>query len=276
MYLWLGVLAALVLVAVVAIIVICGHYYTRRSRLYRTLAEQRKPIIQKYAALVQGTPAVNGLSDTFRRQSLARCDNFLPAEVLRQLQDECDANAGRAERTFLPVHKKGGTLSYEALHYHTPVCLSVFHSEALRRWVSEVVGVDVLPTADHDQSACSILYYEQAGDHINWHFDHNFYKGRHFTALLSVVNRSAAGSVSASQLQIKDAAGRVTVVDTSENSLVVFEGARVLHRASPTEEGDRRVILSMTFCTDPRVGLFSEVCRRVKDTAYYGVRALWD
>ncbi len=276
MYLGIGVVVALILLVAVVITVLYARYYTKRVRVYRQLAERRKPVVQKYAALVSGTPSVNGLSDTFRKTFLTRCDNFRPPEVLKQLQDECLANQGRAERTFLPVHKKGGTLSYEALHYHTPRCLSVFHSEALRRWVSEVVGQEVQPTADHDQSACSILYYDQPGDHINWHFDHNFSKGRHFTVLLSVLNRSASGGASASQLQVKDAAGNVTVVDTADNSIVVFEGARVLHRASPAEAGDRRIILSMTYCTDPRVGLFSELCRRVKDTAYYGLRALWD
>jgi hypothetical protein len=275
-YLGIGALLALLLLVAVVIAVLYARYYTKRVRIYRTLAERRKPVIEKFASLVTGSPSVNGLADAFRKHFLTRFDNFLPVEVLKQLQEECLANQARAERTFLPVHKKGGTLSYEALHYHAPMGLSVFHSEALHRWVSEVVGLDVVPTADHDQSACSVLYYDQPGDHINWHFDHNFYKGRHFTVLLSVVNRSASGGVSASQLQIKDAAGRVSVVDSSENSLVVFEGARVLHRASPTEGGDRRIILSMTFCTDPRVGLFSELCRRVKDTAYYGPRALWD
>ena len=35
------------------------------------------------------------------------------------------------------------------------------------------------------------------------------------------------------------------------------------------------VILSMTFCTDPRTSPLKGTPRRVKDTAYYGVRALW-
>ncbi len=276
MYLGIAVVVALALLLAAVIAVLYARYYIKRVRIYRALAERRKPVVRQYANLVHAPPAVNGLTDAFRTHFLTRCDHFLSPGVLKQLQDECLANQARAERTFLPVHKKGGTLSYEALHYHTPACLSVFHSAALHRWVSQVVGHEIQPTADHDQSACSILYYDQAGDHINWHFDHNFYKGRHFTVLLSVMNRSAAGGVSASQLQVKDAAGQITVVDTSENSIVVFEGARVLHRASPAEAGDRRIILSMTFCTDPRVGLFSELCRRVKDTAYYGPRALWD
>lgn len=132
------------------------------------------------------------------------------------------------------------------------------------------------PTADHDQSSCSILYYDQAGDHINWHYDHNFYRGRHFTVLLSLVNRSAAGGVSAGRPTQRLPNGAALDWDTSENVLVMFEGAVILHRATPIAESDQHVMLSMTLCTNPGIGLFKELLRRVKDTAYFGPRVLID
>jgi hypothetical protein len=68
----------------------------------------------------------------------------------------------------------------------------------------------------------------------------------------------------------------VAEVPTAENTLVVFEGARVLHRATPVEEGDRRVMLSVTLRTDPPIRLLRELIRRLKDTAYHGPRVLVD
>jgi hypothetical protein len=50
----------------------------------------------------------------------------------------------------------------------------------------------------------------------------------------------------------------------------------VLHKVSPTSAGDTRIALSMTFNTDPRIGLLAELARRVKDTAFFGVKALLD
>jgi hypothetical protein len=274
LWVWIGVGVGLGLV--VAVCVWWWRHHAKRTRLYRSLAREREQVVRRHAALLAAPPAVNGLGESFGKHFLVRTDAFLPLETFRALQEEALANQGRVERTYLPVHKKGGTLSYEALHRFAPACLSFYHSEGLRRWVSNVVGLEVRPCADHDQSACSILYYDQPGDHINWHFDHNFYKGRHFTVLLSLVNKSAKGGPSASKFLWKDPAGQVGPADTSENSLVVFEGTRVLHRASPAEEGDVRVILSMTFTTDPRLHWFKEAMRRCKDTAYYGIRALWD
>jgi hypothetical protein len=32
----------------------------------------------------------------------------------------------------------------------------------------------------------------------------------------------------------------------------------------------------MTYCDDPRISRTKELARRAKDTAYYGIRALWD
>ena len=73
------------------------------------------------------------------------------------------------------------------------------------------------------------------------------------------------------RLERQLADGTVRTIDMPE-----FEGARVRHRATPIAVGDLRVILSMTYCDDPRISRTKEVARRVKDTAYYGIRALWD
>jgi hypothetical protein len=143
------------------------------------------------------------------------------------------------------------------------------------KWVSDIVGMKVEPTPDCDQSSLSLLCYREAGDHINWHYDHNFYRGRHFTVLLSLANESATGGLSQSSLMRRLSSGDETV-NTASNSLVIFEGSQVLHRASPTAEGDVRIMLSMTYCSDPRTGWLREFARRVKDTAFFGVRALWD
>ena len=70
--------------------------------------------------------------------------------------------------------------------------------------------------------------------------------------------------------------GQEHVVPTLPNDIVVFEGQHTLHKATQAAEGDVRLILSMTYCTNPNIGWFGELIRRIKDTAFYGVRTLWD
>jgi hypothetical protein len=69
--------------------------------------------------------------------------------------------------------------------------------------------------------------------------------------------------------------GREHVIPTPPNAMIVFDGAKVRHKVTPSAEGERRVIWSMTYCVNPRNSAFQGVARRVKDTAFFGLRALW-
>lgn len=185
------------------------------------------------------------------------------------------AAAGRAaaaERSYVPGHKKGGTVSYEALHSLAPELVALYHSTYLIDLCSATIGEPVHPTPIRDQSSCSLLVYDRPGDHIGWHYDHNFYDGRHFTALLPIVNEGPFGLSSARLVCDFEPAHEV---QTPPNTLVVFEGSCVRHKVTRLRDGERRVLLSMTYCTNPVSSPLKNAARRIKDTAYYGVRALW-
>jgi hypothetical protein len=160
---------------------------------------------------------------------LARMDGALP----QSLWTEVVAEAGRlveTERNYLPVHKKGGTIAYETLETHAPKLTAVYRSEAMQRLISGIVGIEVRPTPLRDQSSCSLLFYERPGDHIGWHYDHNFYKGRHFTVLIPVVNHGRGpDGLSAARL-IASQNGQEVVIPTPANALIVFEGAKIRHK----------------------------------------------
>jgi len=227
------------------------------------LADEPRPDPQPYSA-------------EFASARLVAIEEFVSPTTLARLRDEALAAMPFLEPSYIPLHKKGNTLSYERILSQAPHLLGFYHDRAIHAWVSAVTGVAVQTTPVQDQSSLSVLCYRQAGDHIQWHYDHNFYRGRHFTVLLSLVNRSAAGGLSHSRLERQFADGTVQSIAMPENTLLIFEGNRVRHRATPTEAGDLRIILSMTYCTDPRISRVKEVARRVKDVAFYGIRALWD
>lgn len=205
-------------------------------------------------------------------QYLWVCPNVLPQAAFDALATDIEKFVA-TERNYVPAHKKGSTIAYETLREHARSVAGFYQSPSLHRFISDVVGVPVGPTPLHDQSSCSVLFYERPGDHIGWHYDHNFYQGRHFTVLLSIVNRGAGG-LSAARLMARTG-GTERTIGTPPNTLVVFEGTEVLHKVTPLNDGERRVVLSMTFCTDNRHSLVQECMRRVKDIAFFGPRALW-
>jgi hypothetical protein len=272
MWAWSGLTAAVF----VGILLLLGLVYRTRRRLYYdSLAKKRRQMIAGKEPHLRSLEPEAPLVESFAAVKLVRVSDFLDPSSLAALREEANAAAGHKTRSYVPTHKKGGTVSYEQIHQSCPSCLAFYHGEPVVRFVSQLVGEKLGPAGDHDQSAESILYYDEPGDHIQWHFDHNFYDGRQFTALINLVNRSADGRLSASKLQYRDAHGQEVEVDTSENSLVVFEGQKVLHRATPTVDGDLRIMLSMTFNTAPKITMFRELKRRIKDTAFFGLKVLW-
>jgi hypothetical protein len=205
---------------------------------------------------------------------LATLDNALPPDEFARLVVEMEALV-ETERSYLPAHKKGGTVAYATLESHAPALVALYRSAGLRELVSDIVGLEVEPTPLHDQSSCSVLFYDRPGDHIGWHFDHNFYKGRHFTVLVPLINRGREpDGLSQARLMVREQR-RERMIRTPPNSMIVFEGARVRHKVTPIGEGEKRVIWSMTYCADPRNSKLQGVARRIKDIAFFGMRALW-
>lgn len=242
--------------------------HRRRIALYRRLARQQSALIERHgdagSALPETVPDFG--------QRLAVIDDLLPPERFARLRARAE-RLGRIERSYLPGHKQGGTIAYEHLHRVAPELVGFYLSPGLRALCERIVGEPLQPTPLHDQSSCSLLIYDRPRDHIGWHYDHNFYRGRHFTALFSLINEGPGGLASA-RLQVRQP-GDDRDIATPPNTLVLFEGATVRHRVTRLGAGEKRIVLSMTFATDAREPRLKGAARRLKDTAYFGVRALW-
>lgn len=245
----------------------------RRMKVYRSLREAQADILRAASArsgrLIAAPSTLPGFDER-----LATLERVLPEATFSEISADI-AKLSSTERSYVPTHKKGGTVAYETLCEAAPKVVGLYLSSQFHDLISGIVGERVVPTPLHDQNSCSVLFYERPGDHIGWHYDHNFYRGRHFTVLLPIVNRNAAGDgLSAARLMVRAGDGERAIA-TPPNSLVVFEGARVEHKATPIGEGERRIVLSMTFATDPSNSLVQGIARRIKDTAFFGIRALW-
>lgn len=204
---------------------------------------------------------------------LATLDTAMAPGLFARINAEVAALI-ETERSYLPTHKKGGTVAYSTLREKAPMLVGHYLSEDMCELVSRIVGMEVGPTPLHDESSCSVLFYEKPGDHINWHYDHNFYRGRHFTVLIPLVNRGREDALSAARLLAKQR-GREVEIATPPNRMIIFEGAKVRHKVTPIGEGERRTVWSMTYCADSRNSAVQGVARRVKDTAFFGLRSLW-
>jgi hypothetical protein len=250
-----------------------GIAYARSSRstLYRSL-ESRIGAIASSTEVDLGTALQRPLPPFENR--LVRIADAFPPSTVDELRRQAFSLVA-PERSYIPAHKKGGTVAYESLFEAAPLIIALYHSQEMQALVSRIVGARVRPTPIHDQSSLSVLFYEKPGDHIGWHYDHNFYRGRHFTVLLPVINQGS-GDNGLSHAMLKAMIdGREIDVATPPNMLIVFEGACVNHKVTPIIAGERRLVISMTYCTDPRANMVQGAVRRIKDVAFFGPRALW-
>ena len=126
-------------------------------------------------------------------------------------------------------------MSYAELHRLAPELVAFYLSDEVARICSRLFAVAVQPTPLHDQSSCSLLVYERPGDHIGWHYDHDFYRGRHFTVLLPLINqRSGAPGTSSAQLEAQ-IAGSCRFAMRSSRQRVVAAFRRNCSSSAPTE-----------------------------------------
>ncbi|MDX2289031.1 MAG: 2OG-Fe(II) oxygenase [Hyphomicrobiaceae bacterium] len=268
----MDMLATTIIVTLIALSAGFAALRVNRLKLYRTLESQTSnwaPEVGRVEPLVPRDQSLPSFS-----QRLARLDVALPQDSFDTVQREIEGLVN-TERSYLPTHKKGGTVAYETLVQRAPHTVALYRSPDMAGLVSAIVGETVTPTPLHDQSSCSVLFYERPGDHIGWHYDHNFYRGRHFTVLIPILNRGhGPDGLSAAKLEARFGE-RIEPIATPPNTLVVFEGQKVLHRVTPIEAGERRIMLSMTFATDARASRWQGFKRRIKDTAFFGPRALW-
>ena len=245
----------------------------RKQHQYRQLHAGQRDLVARYGAGLNLPERLPEALPDFQRH-IAVSHQPLPETSFKILR-QAALRPARTERSYFPAHKKGGTVAYEDLHRTAPELVAFYQSDYLRRLCTAVIGEPVVPTPLEDQSSCSLLFYDRPRDHIGWHYDHNFYNGRHFTVLLSLVNRHLyEDRLSSAQLVIRQE-GREITVPTPPNTLIVFEGAKVFHQVTRLEKDELRVVLSMTVCTRPRASLLKGTIRRFKDIAYFGVRALW-
>lgn len=249
------------------------YLFTQKKQQYKQIEQTQKEIINSYRPEIKlKLFEANALPHL--TTGAVTIPHFLPESLLAKLHDIALKEA-KTERSYLPGHKKGGTISYEELHHLAPIIIALYHAPELRRLLSQIIGEPVEPTPIQDQSSCSLLYYDKPGDHIGWHYDHNFYNGRHFTVLLPIINEHlVTKELSSTRLMVKKD-GLEEIVPTPPNTLVVFEGARTVHKVTPLAANELRILLSMTFSTTSRASIPKEVARRFKDTAFFGLRALW-
>jgi hypothetical protein len=201
---------------------------------------------------------------------------FLPPEVTAGLVAAVAAVEGSVNRNYLPGHKQGGSVSRHILDEWAPYIAELYRSPALLAWLGELAGERLQVSPPGDAHAYALYFYTRAGDHIGWHYDTSYYRGRRYTLLLGVIDESSCRLEYELHTREPDAATVSGSMQYPPGALVFFDGDKLRHRITPARAGERRISLTFEYVTDPRMHAGWRLISNMKDAlAYFGLRQVF-
>jgi hypothetical protein len=239
------------------------------------------------AAIATGAePALVSRLDSLDLQGLRReyvaqgsflyVKDFLPRELTAQLIAAVAAVNGAVNRNYLPGHKQGGSVSRHVIDRQAPIIAELYRSAALKDWLDELTGEHLQLSPVEDPHAYALYFYTRAGDHIGWHYDTSYYRGRRYTLLFGVIDDSSCSLDYQLHTRERDATVESGSIKIPPGGLVVFNGDALRHRISPSREGETRVSLTFEYVTDPRMHPGWRLISNMKDAfAYFGFRQVF-
>lgn len=218
-----------------------------------------------------------GLQREYREQDeFLFVPDFLPASTVARLLEDVERLEPGLNRNYIPRHKKGGSVSHFAIADGGPAILAFYQSDAFRQWLGRLVGADLLLCPAHDPHACALYFYTEAGDHMGYHYDTSYYAGARYTILVGLVQDSSSRLLCRLHTRGSGREPRDLSVATTPGAMVVFNGDKVYHGVSPSQAGDRRVVLTLEYVTSQHMTPARRVLSDLKDAfAYFGLRSLW-
>ena len=212
----------------------------------------------------------------WRQNELLVLERLLPPALVEALAAEVEAVRPAIHRTYIPRHKKGGSVSFYTLALQAPAILGLYRHPAFLEFLARVTGQRAQPCPESDPHACALYFYTEPGDHIGFHYDTSYYQGTRYTVLVGIVERSS----SRLHCQLyKDVPGRAPEelrLRTEPGTLVLFNGDKLWHSITPLGEGEERVSLTLEYVTNPRMTPFKRFVSNMKDSiAYFGFKEVF-
>ncbi len=203
-------------------------------------------------------------------------ENFLPSEITGELVAAVSAVGDAVNRNYLPGHKQGGSVSRHTIDALAPFIAELYRSLPLIEWLEAVSGERLHPSPAGDPHAYALYFYTRAGDHIGWHYDTSYYRGRRFTLLLGVVDESSCRLDYELHTRDPGVAKVAGSLRYPPGGLVFFDGDKLRHRITPLGHGERRISLTFEYVTDPRMVSWWRLVSNMKDAvAYFGLRQVF-
>jgi hypothetical protein len=228
-----------------------------------------QPYLSKYAEIREDM--INPNYKVNRVNNIIVVDDFLKKDFFMQLREQFDNKTYESKDFML---RKATGVDFFKLHQQSyPGILEFFYSGDLMTALTSIIKKPVQRISLSDPNSCSLIIYTNAGDHIDWHLDYSNYYGDRFVVLLTIVNenREKDGGLSSNIFKY-NYDGETHELQMKENSIVIFKGSEIFHKATAIEDGERRILLSMVMCDicqEKQKNIVSILYEKVKSATLY-------
>jgi len=203
-------------------------------------------------------------------------EGFIPQTVVEPCLFEVEQVQSEVHRNYVPGRKQGGSVSYYVIREKAPAILALYRSPTLRTFLSRLVEAPLKLCPEDDPHSCALYYYTKPGDHIGFHYDTSYYKGKRYTVLIGLVERSEHCRLVARVRKHGEAEEiRETRIPMDPGTVVLFNGDKLWHAVTPLGKDEERVVLTFQYVTNQEIGPFKKMFSNLKDAfAYFGPSAL--
>lgn len=212
----------------------------------------------------------------WRQNEFVFVERMFPEALVGGWVAEVDRVRPLIHRSYIPRHKKGGSVSAHILRRQAPAIVSLYRSAAFRRFLESITGQRLLLSPDADPHACALYFYTEPGDHIGFHYDTSYYRGHRYTILVGMVERSSSRLVCDPYHRVPGHPPGEIRLRTEPGTFILFNGDRLWHAITPLGHGEERVSLTLEYVTDPGMTPVWRFVSNMKDAiAYFGFRAVF-
>ena len=220
-------------------------------------------------------------TELLRREFVAQgafvmVNDFLPSPLTSRLIAAVEVIKSLAHRSYVPGHKRGGSISRYTIDAHASVIAELYRSQVLFDWLGRLAGESLQASPADDPHAYALYLYTLPGDHIGWHYDTSYYVGRRYTMLLGIVDESSSRLEYELHTREAGVAAVAGSLQIPPGGMVFFDGDRLRHRITPLGKGEVRVSLTFEYVTDARMRGGLRFVSNMKDAiAYFGFRQVF-
>ena len=203
-------------------------------------------------------------------------EKFLPTSILDELLLTLPSLQPAINRNYIPKHKKGGSISRFNLDNFAPIFGTLYQLPLLFELLNEITEEKLLACPADDPHTYALYYYTEPGDHIQYHYDTSYYRGKRYTVLLGLVDQSTSKLEYQLYRNNPNRETQTNSVAVTPGTLVLFNGDKLYHRVTPLGDNEERIVLTMEYVTDTQMYGLNRFVSNMKDAiAYFGFRQVF-